>query len=895
MSLHFRGIAGLLVLSGGLWSQPTFQITTATPLPNGNVGVPYALQLTATPGFSTPYSWTTFSSPPGLTLSSSGLISGTPTTMGPYFLRTSVVTAQGSNGPTANKTLSLTIDLAPLTITTPDPLNSGTINSRYSQIVTATGGLTPYAWSATSLPAGLFISASNGLLAGTPTQAGNFTVPVTVVDSAKPQNSATVSFTLVISSGLKINTTIISDPMVGVAYTQSLTANGGTTPYSWSISGGFLPAGLSINGTTGTIGGTASVAGAYNFTVKVTDAQQSSATQTFMGTVTTPINFLTPALANGVVGTPYSQQINATGGTPPLSFTLAANPFGTSTLPPGLKLSSTGGITGTPATAGTYSTITVIATDSLANTATKTYTIIITAVQAALQVSPSTLTFSGSATGDAPPPQLVTVLGAGTTPAAFTVTLDGGQANTPAPSWLIVTPLTGNTPGVLTVVADPSGLNAGSFNARVLVNGVPVAVSLTVAAAPPNLSVAPTFLRYAARVQSPGLLDQVIVVRNAGGGGIQSFSVTAPTPIPWLDSITPNSGQTSPNNPVFVRVRINTAGLTVGGYKGVVRFSSPGATIDVPISVFVSAGGPILNVDQTGMRFDMQQGQANGPSDTIQVLNSGDPGTSVNFTASIVNGANWLTVSPNTGTATTTQSASIQLTVTNAQNLAAGGYYALVQIADLKSQNSPQYVVVVLNVSGAGVPVAPVPTPQGLVFTGAGTQPVSVAVSGAATTFTASGVTTDGTSWLSVSPVSGTVSTASPAKVNVTANPAGLKAGVYTGLVNVAAGSQVRGVNVTLIVPAGTGAAASLEAATTTASCTPTRVVLTQTGVVNNFTVPAGWPAALQMAMYDDCANALNIGSVFASFSNGISRSAFTWQRLGCLQPRGNRSTPPET
>src|SRR5271165_799489 len=493
------------------------------------------------------------------------------------------------------------------------------------------------------------------------------------------------------------------------------------------------------------------------------------------------------------------------------------------------------------------------------------------AATGAVQLSPGSLSFSATAGGGSPAAQTVTVLSASGAQVAFTVTTDGGQASIPAPSWLQVSPLAGTTPGVLTVSVNPSALSAGSYSARILVNGMAAAVNLTVATAPPQLSVAPAFLRYAARAQSPGLLDQAIVVRNAGGSGTLSFSVSSSSPIPWLDSITPASGQASASNPALVDVRINTNGLAVGGYKGVIQVASGSTVIDVPISVFVSASGAILNVDQTGVLFTLQQGQTTGPTNTVDVLNAGDPGSTVNFSASVVNSAKWLAVSPATGTATTSQPGMVQLTVNaSAQDLVPGGYYALVQIADANSHNSPQFVVVVLNVAPITTPVAPNPTPQGLVFTKAGSQPIALSVSGnSPVNFAASAITTDGGTWLTVSPATGSLSSANPLNLGVMVNPAGLKAGVYTGLVNIVIGSQVRGDNITLIVPAGAGAAAVPQSAAATSSCTPTRTVLTQTGITTNFNVPAGWPASLEIMMFDDCGKPLSTGSVFASFTNG--------------------------
>jgi len=252
------------------------------------------------------------------------------------------------------------------------------------------------------------------------------------------------------------------------------------------------------------------------------------------------------------------------------------------------------------------------------------------------------------------------------------------------------------------------------------------------------------------------------------------------------------------------------------------------------------------------------------------VLNAGDPGTTVTFTASIANSANWLTISPTSGSATVTQPSPIQFSInSNAQSLAPGGYYGLVQITDSNSGKSPQYVVVVLNVSSNSQTVSPDPSPQGLVFTGAATQTITVAVSSSSpVNLTASAATTTGGTWLSVSPSSGSVSTSSSTKISVVTNLLGLKAGVYTGLVNIAIGAEVRGIPVTLIVTPAEGAA-SAQVFAETSACTPSRVVLAQTGTATNFSVPAGWPATLSIDAYDDCANPLSTGSVVAAFTNG--------------------------
>src|SRR5580704_15118635 len=174
----------------------------------------------------------------------------------------------------------------------------------------------------------------------------------------------------------------------------------------------------------------------------------------------------------------------------------------------------------------------------------------ITTCSAALQASPGVLTFAATSAGQSLASQTLTVLSGCTGQTGFTVSLDGGSAGTSAPSWLSVTPLAGTTPAVLTVSVNPSSLNAGSFSGRILLTpagtgtGAPtaVAVNLTVAAAPAQLSVAPASLRFSAQVQSPGSQDQVISVSNTGSGTL-SFTGSTPNAIPWLTSVTPSSGQ----------------------------------------------------------------------------------------------------------------------------------------------------------------------------------------------------------------------------------------------------------------------------------------------------------------------------------------------------------------
>ncbi|HET9179240.1 MAG TPA: Ig domain-containing protein, partial [Terriglobia bacterium] len=142
-----------------------------------------------------------------------------------------------------------------------------------------------YTWSisAGSLPAGLTLNTSTGAITGTPTTAGtsNFTAKVTDSNS----RTATQNLSITVNAALSITTTSLPSGTVGTAYSSTLAATGGTGSYTWSISAGSLPAGLTLNTSTGAITGTPTTAGTSNFTAKVTDSNSRTATQNLSITI----------------------------------------------------------------------------------------------------------------------------------------------------------------------------------------------------------------------------------------------------------------------------------------------------------------------------------------------------------------------------------------------------------------------------------------------------------------------------------------------------------------------------------------------------------------------------------------------------------------------------------
>ena len=174
----------------------------------------------------------------------------------------------------------------PLTITT-GALVGGTVGTAYSQTLAASGGVPGYVWSlnggSNPFPTGLTLNGT-GLIAGTPTAAGTTTITVKVTDSTGA--TKTKDFTLaIVPQGvdpLAITTNALPSGTVGTAYTAQLTTSGGTGVKSWSVSTGTLPAGLTLNPTSGAVSGTPTAAGTSTFTVQVQDSgtpQQSAQRQ----------------------------------------------------------------------------------------------------------------------------------------------------------------------------------------------------------------------------------------------------------------------------------------------------------------------------------------------------------------------------------------------------------------------------------------------------------------------------------------------------------------------------------------------------------------------------------------------------------------------------------------
>ncbi len=267
-----------------------------------------------------------------------------------------------------------------LAITTTS-LSGGTVGVSYSSRIAATGGTSPYKYSAAGLPGGLSINSSTGAIAGMPTTASSVPVTFTVTDSTRnTPESANSKMQLTIAgsvaSKLAIATTSLPGGTVGVAYAGSVAASGGTKPYKYSASG--LPSGLSINSSTGAVSGVPAASGTASVTFAVSDSTKPTAQSvtsnlqiSIAGSVASKLAISTTSLPGGTSGAAYSGAVAASGGTTPYTFSASG-------LPSGLSInSSTGAISGSTTALGTAS-VSVNVTDSSSPTQTATSSLSIT-------------------------------------------------------------------------------------------------------------------------------------------------------------------------------------------------------------------------------------------------------------------------------------------------------------------------------------------------------------------------------------------------------------------------------------------------------------------------------------------------------------------------------------
>ncbi|MDC0160423.1 putative Ig domain-containing protein [Gemmatimonadales bacterium] len=310
-------------------------------LPDAEVGVSYSATLTATGGNGS-YSWSVTSGfPPWLSLSSSGTLTGTPDTAGQFTLGVSVT----SQGKSTDRTLQLNVDWgAPKIVDI--ALTNAMVGEPYTDTLKASGGDGIYEWAlsgGSALPQGLRLTAL-GEVRGTPAEDGDFALTFQVSSVGR---SVSRRADLLVSPApiLRITTVELDAGREGAEYAAQFEAAGGDSAYTWRVTSGSLPTGLTLS-DDGLLNGTPTVESASSFRVRVTSGSETADRDFELG-VNGLLRISNPELLRPIVDTAYQYAFSATGGGGSYVWSLASG-----SLPSGLELTAEGSLNGTPSAEG---------------------------------------------------------------------------------------------------------------------------------------------------------------------------------------------------------------------------------------------------------------------------------------------------------------------------------------------------------------------------------------------------------------------------------------------------------------------------------------------------------------------------------------------------------------
>jgi hypothetical protein len=340
--------------SAYVFSLSSCPITIApASLPNGLVDLPYEGQLIIDGG-TEPYqiSITGGTLPPGISMSPTGSLSGTPTMPGIYQF--TINASDMTSGCSANLTYTVKMRNCSTLALDPPAVMDGVMGEPYGWSMWVTGGIAPYTFVAQAgLPAGLTLS-PDGILSGIPTEYGEFNIRLLITDSKGCSNGAEMPMIILKSSvqcpGIAFSPDVLSDGFIGIPYEEQVTASGSIEPYEFAIHDGVLPPGISMS-SSGLLSGTPTTPGTYDVIISVSHVGGACYDIRSYTIVVTSCPVLVPSpqsLPSGMVSEPYNETITATGGIAPYTFTMQSG------LPPGMNMSSNGVLSGTPTMDGMF-------------------------------------------------------------------------------------------------------------------------------------------------------------------------------------------------------------------------------------------------------------------------------------------------------------------------------------------------------------------------------------------------------------------------------------------------------------------------------------------------------------------------------------------------------------
>jgi hypothetical protein len=331
--------------------------------PTGQVGVPYSITFKlpegqgCSPGDDV-WSVVGGAAPPGLSMSSSGTLSGTPTQAGAFVfdIQMALPDTPNCNGTkdTTQRRMTLTINPEiPRLVLGPESTAPATTGAPYSlQMTTSIPDAKTFAITGGALPPGLAIDGATGLVAGTPTTSGTYAFTVYSKVNSDPR-SDTKSLQIVVRAPLTIT---VGAPFesgraigeVRVPVESTWQTSGGSGTYTWALTAGTLPSGVTF--TSGSFSGTPRTAGTYPFAVSVTDSEGRTASAAARITVASDLAVTTAVLRPAKVGKAYGAKLRTSAGVKPIAWKISAGK-----LPPGVRFDRVlGSLAGVPKQAGRY-------------------------------------------------------------------------------------------------------------------------------------------------------------------------------------------------------------------------------------------------------------------------------------------------------------------------------------------------------------------------------------------------------------------------------------------------------------------------------------------------------------------------------------------------------------
>ena len=764
---------------------------------------------------------------------------------------------------------------AQLTITNPTSLPNAVVGQAYSLQFQASGGASPYSWrfrqGATAPPN--FSLSAGGLLTGTPNSnnpAGATSLGVQVTDSAGTVATQTFGLTILSTAPLSLTFTGFPQGVVGAPYSFQLAATGGAAPYTWAVqpavvtlpSPGLIAPGVFLDSKTGLVSGTPASSGTQNFTITVIDSANGSVSQAFQLLITPagPLGITTATVPGGTVGVKYSQQLGATGGTPPYKWSVVAG-----TLPAGLVFdAATGILFGTPSAAATAS-FTVGLADSAATPGSARQALSLTVVNP-LPVTITTATLKGGFTGA--PYQDQVVASGGVPPYKWSIangTLPVGLTLDTASGVVVGRPTTAGTSSVTIQVADSGLLNATARQTYSIVIGaltsvtVPAATILTAVAGaaysqalgatggappytwtvvagtvPPGLALSSTGSLLGVP-NAPGTFTFNAKANDTAGGSDAGYMTLSVLPASvTLQADTLPSGMVGVPYPVQVlspgggigpySLAVSSGslptGITLSGGRvtgtptvaGTFNFTVtatdsnlPAGTSNLALALAVRTAQADLALSTGSVAFALTSGATVLPAAVNVVVTSTVPATSATYSVALTPAAPWLTV---TGAASGTTPSSYTMSVNN-QALALAASATPYQTALVFTCVTPATCLgstqsVAVNLVVSSPPPLLLLTKQLLALTATSGQLVTgtfgLQNAGGGSITINSAVSADG--WAGVSGLPATLAAAAQATGIVTVNPGGFAPGYYRTSLTISTSGGTATLPLTLLVAA---------------------------------------------------------------------------------------------